>query len=651
MPNHTLKLLQYPKHLVLKTSGDNTIMWHFITGIILLLLMVSVSANSRIALVIGNSEYQQAYLNNPVNDALDIAKILSDYDFKVIGYNQKQQHLQTINLTQQAMENAVLEFKHALEKGSIGLFFYAGHAVQLNGQNYLIPVQAHITDKTLIKHRTINAQWVLEVMESQSTHLNVVVLDACRNNPFRSYFRTQRSGLAEMHTPSGTVMTYATHAGGLALDSDGLSNGLYTSHLLAAMEIEGLTIEQVFKRAARAVQIAAEQVGHRQEPWMSLSYTGKFCFTECLPDAQDLLQQIALLQAQQQPNATPPPQEDNVQPIQQPHNNRLQIAERHISPAQEATQQDESAAHSAILPPQNELPTVLQDNPVAENTVMASAPAITPVIFRDCAYCPELTHIPATNHFTIGSPDKEKGRDADEQQSTPIPISAFAIGIHEVTHAQYVAFLNAVKQRGAPEKPWFKTTAETATSKISGEAGSFQVKSGYEQHPIVHVSWYGATAYTTWLSQHTGKKYRLPTEAEWEYAARAGTTTQYWWGNEIGRNQANCYDGQCGDSFKYTAQIGAFSANTFGLYDTQGNVWEWTCSDYDSQYHGNEQHCAGDSDAKKVVRGGSWLNSPNSLRVANRSWANPANSNNSFGFRVVAAEEVEKVVVVTEKLQ
>ncbi|OUD14482.1 caspase family protein [Thioflexithrix psekupsensis] len=269
--------------------------------IFLCLLMASASlwAQSRVALVIGNADYTHDPLRNPVNDALDMAAMLSAYGFQVIGYDDRRKRLRTLNLNHQEMEKAVLDFKEALTKGSVGLFFYAGHAMQdAEQQNYLIPVKTDIPDSTLIKHRAINAQWVLDVMASKQTHLNIVVLDACRNNPFRSFFRSAKTGLAEMGTPSGTIITYATQAGGLAADGNGGRNGLYTGELLAAMQQGGLTIEQIFKQTAQKVRIAAEQIDHKQEPWIGMSYTGDFCFGQCLPSQQELMQQLQNLQTQ-----------------------------------------------------------------------------------------------------------------------------------------------------------------------------------------------------------------------------------------------------------------------------------------------------------------------------------------------------------------
>jgi len=142
------------------------------------------------------------------------------------------------------------------------------------------------------------------------------------------------------------------------------------------------------------------------------------------------------------------------------------------------------------------------------------------------------------------------------------------------------------------------------------------------------VSWLDATAYAQWLTQQTGHQYRLPTEAEWEYAARAGTQTKYWWGNEIGSNNANCDNSYCGDSYQYTAPVGSFAANPFGLFDTAGNVYEWTCSEFQARYAGKEQQCA--------QRGGSWYNEQGFVRAAYRIDYSDVNRSVHVGFRLAS---------------
>ena len=203
----------------------------------------------------------------------------------------------------------------------------------------------------------------------------------------------------------------------------------------------------------------------------------------------------------------------------------------------------------------------------------------------------------------MGSPTSEKGRDDDERPHT-VSVGELWLGETEVTQAQWQAVMgsNLSKFRGG-------------------------------DLPVEQVSWKDVQEFIKKLNAHSGKRFRLPTEAEWEYAARAGTTTARYWGEGIGNNNANC-DG-CGsrsDSRK-TAPVGSFTANTFGLFDMLGNVYEWTCSQYLLIYDDSEKKCAV-SAGRYSFRGGSWSNPPMNVRASSRRSTFPFKRLNSIGFRL-----------------
>jgi formylglycine-generating enzyme required for sulfatase activity len=250
---------------------------------------------------------------------------------------------------------------------------------------------------------------------------------------------------------------------------------------------------------------------------------------------------------------------------------------------------------------------------------------------------PKMVWIPAGT-FKMG--DIQGAGDDDEKPVHGVTIKErFAMGRYEVTNIEFVRFLNSVKRRGPEDEPWFKTKAEQSSSHITGSVGEFQVEKDYENHPVIYVSWYGATAYVKWLSEQTGKQYGLPSEAEWEYAARAGTETKYWWGNEIGNNRANCRNSSCGDKFNNTSPVGSFSANPFGLYDTVGNVWEWVADgwhdDYTNAPNDGRIWAEGADKSVRVLRGGSWNYYSLSSRAADRYRYFPDYRDFNLGFRVV----------------
>jgi formylglycine-generating enzyme required for sulfatase activity len=251
---------------------------------------------------------------------------------------------------------------------------------------------------------------------------------------------------------------------------------------------------------------------------------------------------------------------------------------------------------------------------------------------KDGSLAPEMVWIPAGT-FRMG--DIQGGGGSDEKPVHRVSMKKFAMGRYEVTVGEYLRFVRATDSH-APEwqEAGSQYNIQTGTSSHYKNLGSALTK---KDHPIVGVSWNDATAYTKWLSQQTGQTYRLPTEAEWEYAARAGSDTKYWWGNGIGSNKANC-DSDCGDNFKYTAPVGSFAANAFGLYDTAGNVWEWSCSEYENSYKGKEKHCLSKNRAKSdslfVLRGGSWGSIAGRTRSAIRVRWSRASRGRDHGFRL-----------------
>jgi uncharacterized caspase-like protein len=219
----------------------------------------------RVALVIGNAGYKTMPLTNPLNDARAIADALDKLGFKVIRVE---------NASQKQMFDAVRQFGDALS-GGVGLFYYAGHAVQVKGRNYLIPVDAAIEREDEVAFKAFNVSAVLEKMETAKNPLNIVILDACRNNPFVRTSRSATTGLAQMDAPIGSIVAFATAPGAEAADGSG-RNGLYTSHLLKNMATPGLKIEDVFKRTRVAVK---QDSAGRQIPWESTSLEGDFYFT------------------------------------------------------------------------------------------------------------------------------------------------------------------------------------------------------------------------------------------------------------------------------------------------------------------------------------------------------------------------------------
>jgi formylglycine-generating enzyme required for sulfatase activity len=236
--------------------------------------------------------------------------------------------------------------------------------------------------------------------------------------------------------------------------------------------------------------------------------------------------------------------------------------------------------------------------------------------FKECAKgCPEMLVVRA-GKFTMGSPESEKGRGSDEGPQHEVTIAkAFAVGKFTVTFTE-----------------WDACTAAGACPEAS-DAGW-----GRGNRPVIFVSWGEAKQYVAWLSRVSGKTYRLLSEAEWEYAARAGASTAYYWGDEIGRGNANCNG--CGSVWdgRQTAPVGSFKPNAFGLYDMAGNVWQWV---EDNLHNNNADNPPADGSVwkggdqtQRTLRGGSWSNYPQSLRTAFRDGNSPDVRYFYIGYRV-----------------
>ena len=251
-------------------------------------------------------------------------------------------------------------------------------------------------------------------------------------------------------------------------------------------------------------------------------------------------------------------------------------------------------------------------------------------VFRDCPECPEMVVVPAGS-FLMGSPEDEANRDSNEGPLHRVTIGEpLAVGRYEVTFAQ-----------------WDACRADGGCSHRDDHGW------GRGDRPVVDVTWNLAQHYVRWLSRETGRRYRLPSEAEWEYAARAGTTTRYWWGNDIGQNRANC-DG-CGSAWdaRQTAPVGSFQPNPFGLHDVHGNVREWVQDCSNESYHGapsdgsawETEFCVDTSyrvtsdrscRVIRVHRGGGWFSDPGKVRSADRSSDPACIFGGSAGFRVAS---------------
>ncbi|MDO9631378.1 MAG: SUMF1/EgtB/PvdO family nonheme iron enzyme, partial [Humidesulfovibrio sp.] len=490
--------------------------------LLLFCLALPAQAERRVALVIGNSAYPTARLKNPVNDARDMAAALKSLGFEVILRE---------NAGLRQMNEAIDQFWGSLKKGGVGLFFFAGHGMQVAGENFLVPVDARVALEKDVQYECVNAGKVLGRMEDAGNGLNIVILDACRNNPFARSFRSESRGLAKMDAPTGSLVAFATAPGDVAADGAG-KNGLYTSHLLRNLRTPGLKIEDVLKQTRIGVAADSAKMGKRQTPWESSSLMGEFYFAG--GGSAGVVQQPAI---QQSPAPTVP----------------------------------ELVANSAgAAPPQ----LALAGRPHA-----APAPAAGPKVgdtWTEPVTGMEFVWVPGGTYEMGCGPWAGECR-KHELPAHTVRVDGFWMGKYEVTQGQW--------------------------ERVLGENHSV-VQLG-DDYPVETVSWDEAKAFITKLKAMSPGKFRLPTEAEWEYAARSGGKQEKY----AGGADKDLVAWHSGNTGKASHPVGTKSPNGLGLHDMSGNVAEWCLDVFDlNAYaaHARDNPVVAVGGPDRVLRGGSW---------------------------------------------
>jgi formylglycine-generating enzyme required for sulfatase activity len=248
---------------------------------------------------------------------------------------------------------------------------------------------------------------------------------------------------------------------------------------------------------------------------------------------------------------------------------------------------------------------------------------------RDCEDCPLMVPLPAGS-FPMGSPEGEEDRFADEGPQQNVALPEFALGQYEVTVGQFKAFVQSTGH-DIGDSCWEWDGSQLPENKTRDWRAP-----GFEQtddHPVVCVSWEDAQAYAAWLTKETNEPYRLPSEAEWEYACRAGTTTRYSWGDDPPTSELANF----GQNVGKTTEVGAYPTNPWGLYGMHGNVWEWVEDCWNESYQGapsDGSAWTSGNCGRRVLRGGSWVNTPGFLRSAFRNRGSPVSRGVDVGFRV-----------------
>lgn len=581
-----------------------------------------------------------------------MARVLRGVDFEVLGPGGEGY----VNLNQRGMIAAIKEFgRRLLVNPGVGLFYFVGHGIEANDTNYLIPTDAAPDDETDLQYQALDLKTVFDRFDGN--RLNVVILDACRDNPFGKGVTLARGGgkgLKRVDAPTGTFVAYATAPRRTA--SDGKSgNGLYTEQLLEAIRVPGLTLEQVFKRVRVRVQ---EKSGGSQVPWENSSLNGDFYFlagesggdiadrTPVQPDSPPTVKrerQFGTLVVTAPMAGIEILIDGKSQGISESKGEKFRVegltAGRTVE-VRGRLKGRESAPKRIEVEPN-------QDVPVGLTFEWAKT-------FTDAAGI-EFVLIPQGS-FVMGSEQADNDRWksyltkykqtldlSQERPSRRVTLTHdFYLGKYEVTQRQwrYVAEnLPKVKRDLAPAPSVFKG----------------------DDLPVDNVSWDDCEEFVLRLNQlGDGFEYALPTEAEWEYACRAGTAGDYageldamgWYADNSGNARFDSYQAWTDSGFKglkyhettvkpnacRTHPVGQKQANAFGLYDMHGNVLEWCADWFDRQYYATgataDPKGPDTPRAYRVMRGGSWANNAHFCRSAHREGVSPDDRNFGVGVRV-----------------
>jgi formylglycine-generating enzyme required for sulfatase activity len=523
------------------------------------------ASERRTALVIGNGAYTNAPpLKNPPNDATLVAATLKKLGFEVsIGTNKSQRE----------MKQLIREFGQRLRAGGgVGLFYFAGHGVQSKGHNYLIPVDADIQNEADLEDVGVDVNYLLNMMDDALSALNIVILDACRNNPFARSFRSAQGGLAQVKAPTGTLIAYATAPDSTAADGD-RANSPYTEELTRQMETPGVVLETMFRRVTEQV---STRTGGRQEPWISDNHKGEFYFSKSPANSSPTNSSVSNTPATIDAVAVEREYWETIRSSNDAQDYKDYLKSypsgAYAVVARAKIRQLEAAKNTqpSNSQPTNTQPSNSASNKPNESAGMSNTGASRPKSFRSQEGI-EMVYIPP-GKFMMGSNSYDK-----EQPVHEVTISqAFYMGKYEVTQGQWQAVM-------------------------SNNPSTFKG----DNLPVETVSWDDAAAFIARLNaQNDGFNYRLPTEAEWEYACRAGTTGDdvgdldaiAWYGNNSGRGRLDAEEIWRTDTANYlkritenggqTHAVGSKLPNSFGLFDMKGNVWEWCQDWYHDSYNG-----------------------------------------------------------------
>ena len=569
----------------------------------------SAPTSDRVALVIGNGDYKHVTpLANTINDAVVMADALKSLGFELVGGKAQ------TNLDKNGLDNVIRKFGETIRGKRVAFLYYAGHGVQVDGRNYLIPTSANVAAKTDVKYELVNVDNVLDDMNASGTQVNIIVLDACRNNPFGDRgLRGGASGLAGMDAPSGTLIAYATSPGKTASDGFG-KNSPYTESLARIIREPGLDIEDVFREVGKDVQLKTAGV---QVPWKMDSLTEKFYF-KTLTGAEGPIQTAG---GPGPAAVTPKPETPPTGSI------KVKSTPAGAAVYVNGTRKGVTPMDiSGLSPGSVVLRVVLDGYEIVEDTVridagkeeimnytlarMAAAPPASPGIetevkppsaptgstqrqWKDPTTGMEFVWVEGGT-YKMGCGPWAGECKPNESPEHEVTVSGFWIGKYTVTQGQ-----------------WQKVMGSNPSGFKKGDS-----------YPVETVSWNDAKEFIREFNSKSGHSFRLPTEAEWEYAARSGGKAEKY----AGGSDVDAVAWYSANSGKSTHSVGTKAPNGLGIYDMSGNVFQWCEDVYDVDAYKKHQRnnpISNGGGSYRVLRGGSWSRDAAWVRCSFRGFWDP----------------------------
>lgn len=541
--------------------------------------LATMKKENRVAFIIGNGDYDEAPIDSAVDDAMKMKSFLEKQNFHVT-YKE--------DASKRDIIKGLRSFNSNMKQGGIALFYFVGHAVQVRDKNYLIPVEASIESDHHVLYEAIELDAILSKMRSAGNRLNIVMLDSSHKNPFGDIYRAKKKGLAKLKKERNLDVITSTAPNRMTEPYP------FTSKLLSVISAKGISNKEGFKEFQKRYpqsfnQISQESfyfnlpsklVSQEEKVWKKTvalgsisaytAYLAKNPNTKYKKQANAKL--IKLINAEKAKKAK-----------------EQKALEEQLKKIKKADQ--EKAKKAAELKAQKEAEAEAAKVAAAAHTEQQRMNK------EDVSYVdPMMVLIKAGTVST---------------ESKTITIKKdFYIGHYEVSNSEYGEYLKYIDSLEFYDEKWTKSP--------------FQ--------PAVNVNWTDAHEYAKWLSKHTGEKYRLPTEDEWEYAARAGASTKYFWGDTDKSHRKDSWRKDYPDNahdfawIKSNAQdithtVGSKKPNAWGVYDILGNAAEW-CSNKASE-------------STRIIRGGSWASSANEIVLTHSESQNIYFASSKVGFRLV----------------